>query len=83
VLAAAAVIRYRTAFDSLRELRSSLDPAVDSLAAAKEALLVGFDAWLAAQQGQPLGSSQQVRCRACLGLCAFVCCIEHGAVVSP
>lgn len=57
----AAVIRYRTAFDSLRELRGSLDPAVDSLAAAKEALLAGFDAWLAAQQGQQLGATQQVR----------------------
>lgn len=55
------MIRYRTAFDSLRELRGSLDPAVDSLAAAKEALLAGFDAWLAAQQGQQLGATQQVR----------------------
>lgn len=56
----AAKARYRTAFDSLRELRGSLDPAVDSLAAAKEALLAGFDAWLAAQQGQQLGATQQI-----------------------
>jgi hypothetical protein len=55
-----AVARYRTAFVSLRELRSSLDPAVDSLAAAKEALLAGFEAWLGSQQGQQLGATQQV-----------------------
>jgi uncharacterized membrane protein YccC len=73
-------IRYRTAFDSLRELRSSLDPAVDSLAAAKEALLAGFDAWLTTQHGQQLGATQQVRWLCCLGqghLVVSWCCVNR------
>ena len=51
---------YRTAFDNLKELRAGLEPAIDSLAAAKEALLVGFDNWVNGG-GQQLESSQQVR----------------------
>lgn len=57
---ACAAVRYRTAFDSLREARSALEPAIDSLAAAKEALLAGFEAWLGRQQTQQ-AASQQVR----------------------
>jgi hypothetical protein len=61
------VCRYRTLFEGLGEVRSSCDAAVEGLAAAKQALLAGFDAW-AAHQGQQVrrssaacqGSSQQV-----------------------
>jgi hypothetical protein len=37
-------------FEGLREVRSRCDAAVEGLAAAKEALLSGFDAWASQQQ---------------------------------
>lgn len=39
-------------FEGLREVRSRSDAAVEGLAAAKEALLAGFDAWASQQQAQ-------------------------------
>lgn len=55
----ACLCRYRTAFDLLKDLRSGLEPAIDSLAAAKEALLVGYDTWISSG-GKQLDNSQQV-----------------------
>lgn len=55
----------------LKELRSGLEPAVDSLAAAKVALLVGFDDWLTSD-GQQMDSSHQV--------CACICGISHNGL---
>jgi hypothetical protein len=37
--------RYRTLYEGLQEVRSSCDAAVGGLAAAKEALLAGFNQW--------------------------------------
>lgn len=54
--------RYRGAFEELGELRGQLQGALDGLAAAKEALLASFDAWLALQPVVPAGdgSTQQI-----------------------
>lgn len=45
-------------FEGLREVRSSCDAAVEGLAAAKEALLTGFDMWASHQTQQ---ATAQVR----------------------
>jgi hypothetical protein len=50
--------RYRTLYESLQEVRSSCDAAVGGLAAAKEALLAGFNQWADQQAAQVTLSSQ-------------------------
>eukprot|EP00879_Flechtneria_rotunda_P027678 GHRR01029659.1.p1 GENE.GHRR01029659.1~~GHRR01029659.1.p1 ORF type:complete len:728 (+),score=322.72 GHRR01029659.1:391-2574(+) len=58
----AAKVKYRVAFDSLKLLRSGLEPVIDSLAAAKEALITGFDEWWSSQglvAGSGAGNHQQ------------------------
>lgn len=46
-------VRYRALCDGLSELRASCDAATQGLAAAKEGLLRGFEAWAATQQQLP------------------------------
>ena len=68
------LIRYRTAFDQLKDLRGSLAMQVDDLAAAKTALLSAFEAWSFSGQGSGTGraaGAAQVRGE---GVCRVLLC---------
>lgn len=56
----------------MREARSSCDAAIEGLAAAKEALLAGFEVW--ASQQQYLGQRQPTVDAAAPGAAAQVGC---------
>ncbi len=66
-----AKVRYRHAFDSLKDLRGSLEPLAESVGHAKQELIQEFDKWL--ELSGPDALQPQVSTLVCGGECARTC----------